>query len=166
MSQAPSILTSGTNLQKHYNRYSHTSYSCGQTNTVTSNTSIWLSSFRAAHPQIFRIWLLSSPLTPYNFVLMLMFPRINTKTFIHHFPWRVVLEYRKESVPVGSSIGLKCVMLGLIYVFKRLQSHIVEILVYDLMHRTTLFCQAEEHSLLQSHIKITFTSLANAELAT
>lgn len=61
MSQAPFILTSGTNLQKHYNSYSHTSYSCGQTNTVTSNIFIWLSSFRAAHPQVFRIWLLSSP---------------------------------------------------------------------------------------------------------
>jgi len=34
------------------------------------------------------------------------------------------------------------------------------------MHPTALFYQAEERSLLQSHIKITFTSLANAELAT
>lgn len=78
----------------------------------------------------------------------------------------MVLRYRKESVHVGSSLGLKCVTLGLIYVFKRLQSHTVEILVHDLMHPTALFYQAEERSLLQSHIKITFTSLANAELAT
>ena len=86
-----------------------------------------------------------------------------------HFLWKLVLRCRKYSFHVDNSFALKCVTVGLIYVFKRHQSHTgnaVEILVHDLMCPTTLFCQAEENSLLQSHIKITSTSLANTELAT